>query len=445
MLISGNKGRYMIAQEITTEYKHKGILLLFSILLIMGVTACKANGRDSAKQPENAFAVIGPTLVRGNFHQYPPFYSNVIAPHAVLFDDKVYTAFQNTRGQPVVLVYNTKEKSWSGPVTASEFGLGKDAHGNPSICIDRRGYIHVFYGCHGGRMRHTRSARPYNITEWQEQSAPTNRATYPQSIRFSDGSIFLFYRAGGHMEPWSARISKDNARTWSEPEKIVEMRLDPPDRLAAAYCSTCPGYAGKTVHCFWVHKDDNAARVKGDRKHPWRPLKYKGFHEAVYRYNMYYICRDEQGTWRNIAGKKVDLPVSKAFADKHCRIYDSGDDFTNTGFPFVDKKNHPYVRFRTGVGDWKAGGRIIKPWHNLYAHYDAGKWHVSKEVPTTWAGRVRVFATSQGPAVFGPKSQTDWFIYFTNNRFSPDEGSSIFLYNETHGYAIRKGGPARLP
>jgi hypothetical protein len=435
----------MITQKMISKYIHKGILLLFSILLIVGVTVCKAHGRSSAEKPESAFAVIGPALVRGNFHQYPPFYSNVIAPHAVLSDDKVYTAFQNTKGQPVVMLYNTIEKSWSRPVTASEFGLGKDAHGNPSICIDRLGYIHVFYGCHGGRMRHTRSARPYNITEWQEQSAPTNRATYPQSIRLSDGSIFLFYRAGGHMESWTARISKDNARTWSEPEKVIEMRLDPPDRLAAAYCSICPGYAGKTVHCFWVHKDDNAARVKGDRKHPWRPLKYKGFHEAVYRYNMYYIYRDEKGIWRNITGKKVDLPVSKAFADKHCKVYDSGDEFTNIGFPFIDKKNRPYVRYRTGVGDWKAGGRTIIPWHNLYAHYDAGKWHVSKEVPTTWVGEARIFATGKGAAAFGPKSQEEWFIYFTNNRFNPDEGSSIFLYNKTHGYATRRGGPVRLP
>jgi len=425
--------------------KHGERNILFFSLVIMAGAVSGANGRNSTVAYEDAFAVIGPALVRGDFHQYPPFYANVIAPHAVTAENKVYTVFQNTNGQPVVMAYDTTDKSWTGPITASEFGLGKDAHGNPSICIDRRGYIHIFYGCHGGPMRHTRSVKPYNITEWQEQPNPIPRATYPQTIRMADDSIFLFYRAGGHMEPWSAGISKDDGQTWSEPEKVIEMRLAPPDRLAAAYCSICPGYTGNMAHCFWVHKDDNAARVKGNRKHPWRPLKYKGLHEAVYRYNLYYIYRDAEGIWRNIAGKKVELPISKAFADKHCMVYDSGDEFTNIGFPFVDKKNRPYVRFKTGVGDWKAGGRVIKPWHTLYAHYDVGKWRVYDEVPTGWPKEAIVFAAGKGGAAFGPKSQVDWFIYYTNDRFKPNEGSSIFLYNDTSGYARRRGGPARLP
>lgn len=427
------------------QRKHKVIITFCFFPLVMAVATGASARSDASDKRETAFATIGPALVKGNYHQYPPFYSNVIAPHVVVAEGKVYCAFQNTKGQPVVMAYDTKDGSWAGPVTASEFGLGKDSHGNPSICIDRRGHIHIFYGCHGGRMRYTRSARPYSIAEWQEQPCPTARATYPQSIRMADGGIFLFYRAGGHMEPWSARISKDNGQTWSGQEKVIEMRLAPPDRLAAAYASICPGYEGRTIHCFWVHKDDNAARVRGEREHPWRPLKYKGLHEAVYRYNMYYIYRDTKGTWRNIAGEEVELPVSKAFADKHCIVHDSGDEFTNIGFPFVDKKNRPYVRFKTGVGDWKAGGKIIKPWHGLYAHYDADKWHVSGKVPASWPGEAKAFAAGKGAAAFGPKSQVDWFIYYTNDRYNPDKGSSIFLHNLTTGYASRKGGPARLP
>jgi len=413
---------------------------------VEGMVTCddiRAIGLDKPVRQEDAFAAIAAETVEGGYHQYPPFYDNVISPHAVVARGTVYCAFQNTKGQPIVMAYDISKKRWSEPAKSSEFGLGRDAHGNPSICIDSQGYIHVFYGCHGGPMRHTRSVEPYNITSWQEQASPAPRATYPQSIRMANNDIYLFYRAGGHMEPWCLRKSSDDGQTWSEPEKIIEMRLEPPDPLAAAYCSFHPGSDGKTVHCFWVHKDDNAARVKGNRKHPWRPLKYPGLHEAVYRYNIYYIYRDVKGIWQNIAGDKVTLPVSKAFADKECLVFDSGDEFTNIGLPAADSNNRPYVRFPYGVGDWQKGGTIILPWRYKFAHYDydLSKWQVTDEVPQDWPSDVKTSLTAKGSAAYGDKSEGRWFIFFQHARPSQDAGSFIFLYHEKEGFATRTGGP----
>ncbi|MFB0524698.1 MAG: BNR-4 repeat-containing protein, partial [Phycisphaerae bacterium] len=209
-------------------------MLALAVFVGSVMVACddiRAIGLDNPVRPDDAFAAIAAETVKGGYHQYPPFYNNVIAPHAVVAKGRVYCAFQNTKGQPIIMVYNVGRKSWSEPVWASQFGLGRDAHGNPSICIDMRGYIHIFYGCHGQAMRHTRSTEPYDITSWQEQPAPTPRATYPQSMRMANNDIYLFYRAGGHMEPWCLRISKDDGQSWSEPERIIEMRLDPPDPL----------------------------------------------------------------------------------------------------------------------------------------------------------------------------------------------------------------------
>jgi len=61
----------------------------------------------------------------------------------------------------------------------------------------------------------------------------------------------------------------------------------------------------------------------------------------------------------NIRRFMAKLPVSKALADKKCLVCDSGDEFTNTGFPAVDSKDRPYVRFRYGVGDWKKGTIVV--------------------------------------------------------------------------------------
>jgi hypothetical protein len=413
-----------------------------AVLCILATIAPDCRGESSI---ENAFAMIGAEMSVGNFHLYPPFYNNVIAPHAVVADDKVFCAFQDTRGRPVVMAYDIVVKRWSKPVTASNFGLGKDAHGNPSICLDRNGYIHIFYGCHGRAMRHTKSMGPYDITAWHEQSEPTKRATYPQSIRMADDCIILFYRAGGHMEPWTLQTSSDNGTTWSSGRKIIEMRLEPIDPLAAAYAAIVPGAEGRTVHCFWVHKDDNASRVRDDKKHPWRTLKYKGLHEAVYRYNQYYIRRDADGTWRNIEGLNVKLPVTKAYADEHCLVFDSGDEFTNIARPIVNADNRPYAVFKYGVGDWKKGGAVVMPWSLKYAAYDSGTWNVTDNVPSTWPASVKILARAQGSTAFGDKSHGNWFIWYERVSNGSEVGSYIFLHHDENGFVTRAGGPARLP
>ncbi|MHC4581013.1 MAG: BNR-4 repeat-containing protein [Planctomycetota bacterium] len=423
-----------------TKVQITAVVLAIACIVAGLVPDCRG-----ASDVANAFAMIGAEMSVGNFHLYPPFYNNVIAPHAIVAEGKVFCAFQDTRGRPVVMAYDIKLKRWSKSVTASNFGLGKDAHGNPSICLDRNGYIHIFYGCHGRAMRHSRSRRPYDIATWREQSAPTQRATYPQSIRMADDSICLFYRAGGHMEPWTFQVSVDDGATWSPGEKIIEMRLEPRDPLAAAYAAIVPGSESRSIHCFWVHKDDNAARVRGDRKHPWRPLKYKGLHEAVYRYNQYYIRRDADGTWRNIEGQKVRLPVSRAFADEHCLVFDSGHEFTNIARPIVDDENRPYAVFKYGVGDWKKGGSTVMPWSLRFAAYDSGAWHVTDSVPSTWPANVQTLARAQGPAAFGDKSHGNWSIWYERVTEGSQPGSYIFLRHAQDGFVTRAGGPARLP
>jgi hypothetical protein len=379
---------------------------------------------------------------------YTPFYDYVIAPHAIVTDDAVYCAFQNTKGQPLVMVFRPAGKTWDGPAIASELGLGRDAHGNPSICIDRNGHLHVFYGCHGGPMRHTRSTAPHDITRWEEQGPPTPKATYPQTMLMADGTVCLFYRAGGHMEPWTLRTSRDDCRTWSQPERVVEMRLDPPDRLAAAYCDFFPGSDGRTVHCFWNHKDDNAARVTDDRPHPWRPLKYEGLHEAVYRYNVYYVRRDADGVWRSAAGQTVKLPISKSEADRRCQVFDSGDEFAMVGTRLaVDHDNRPYILFGTGVVDWvrlhRDPNAVLVPITKRFAHFGSGKWRLNKEMPADWPDQVGRVLKAPGVLAYGKDwPGGHWFIFAVRRRIKPALGCSVFLYNDQTGYAARDGGPA---
>ena len=419
--------------------------------IVLAASGCVAlAGSLPPEAPELAFAELE-SRTSGDGRVYPAFYGYVISPHAVAQAGTVFCAFQNTSGQPVAMAYDVAKKNWSGPVKVSAHGLGRDTHGNPSLCIDGKGHLHVFYGCHGSPMRHARSARPLDITTWQEQPPPTPRATYPQSMRLADGALCLLYRAGGHMAPWCLRTSTDDGATWGKPEPIIEMRRKPRDPRAAAYSNFFPGPDGKTIHCFWSHKDDNAARVKGDRRHPWRPLKYKGLNEAVYRYNTYYIRRDPDGAWRNAAGQKVGLPVSKAEADARCMVYDSGDEFTLLGYRSriaADANERPYVKIYTGVVDWTTGmdkPRVVHvPMRHRFAHFAGGRWHVTDTMPGGWPAEVKATITARGLAAYGDPSGGRWLVFCSRSRLKPGAGCFVFLYHERDGYAARQGGPALI-
>lgn len=432
----------------------------FQLALLLSVMGAQfgdgAESRPSSVRPlpkeatlDNAFAALAAdTIPDGRL--VAPFYDYVIGPHALATPDAVYCAFQNRVGQPQVMVYRPAAKTWDGPVTASTFGLKADDHGNPAIVMDRRGYLHVFYGCHGGPMRHTRSAVPHDVTTWEEQPPPTPRATYPQTMLLADGTICLFYRAGGHMEPWTLRTSGDDGRTWSEPERVIEMRLDPPDKLAAAYCDFFPGSDGRTIHVFWNHKDDNAARVTAARPHPWRPLKYPGLHEAVYRYNVYYARRDPDGVWRTAGGQTLVLPISKAEADRRCLVFDSGDEFAMVRTRLaVDRDNRPYIRFGVGVVDWvrlhKDTSAVLVPITDRYAHFAEGQWRVARELPADWPADVVRVLRAPGVLAYGTDWPAGpWSIFASREPIASEVGCCVFLYHDQAGYAVRPGGPARV-
>jgi len=376
-----------------------------------------------AQERKLAFAVIG-----GN--RYTAFYDYTIMPHAVVVGKTVYCAWQNEFGQPFVAAYNMMDKTWDGPVQASDYGLIDDNHGKPSIYADSKGYLHLFYGCHGGAMRHTRSRLPHNIERWDEQPSLAPQATYPQSMRLS-GRMVLFYRSGNtHREPWVLQTSTDDGRTWSEPEKIIEMRLDPPDERAAAYCYSMTGSDNKTMHLFWLHKDDNASLVNRGviEEHPWRPLKYKHMRESAYRYNIYYARREPAGTWRTASGEKLQIPISKTVADTKCLVYDSGDEFISVARMAVDKKNQPYIRFKTGVTDPR-NNIVIVPVVHKYANFAGGRWHVADKIPDHWPTEARRIIRAYGMAAYGG---TGWF---TRQKFLEGGGTAIYLYHDIIGYA----------
>jgi hypothetical protein len=397
--------------------------------------------------PEKAVAYLNATRAREHIaHPYPMFYHHHVAPHAVTQGGKIFLAYQDENGRPLAMAYDIAANVWDGPRRVAATGLGRDTHGNPSLCVDGAGRIHVLFGAHGGPLRHAVSREPLQIQAWQELAPPVARATYPQTQRLADGSMALFCRAGGHTDPWVITYSRD-AENWSEPQNIIDLRRDPKDTKAAAYCAMLPGHHGHTLHCFFIHKDDNAGRVD---PHPWRPLKYPGLNEAVYRYNLYYVARNRDGEWVNAAGDRIELPITKRVADNQLLVYDSADELTYCAAYAVDADDRPYVRFNVGVVDWAGGNRVIVPWRTFFASLSPespGDWKFAARLddlrPTVqpWLEPEVVPVYDGDCGGVAPK----WFVRHDVGVFDQGRGSHLFLGHVDRGWITRAGGPAGPP
>jgi hypothetical protein len=292
-----------------------------------------------------------------------PWYS-LNGQRGMHFNGKTYFCYQAGDPDwldPYVMVYDHRSGGVEGPVKVGENPLSRwnDDHGNPGLIVDDKGYIHVIYGGHGqdwGKMRHAVSVRPEDISEWKHLKNIRRYSTYPCLIKLSDGSIFYFYRAGNHRDDWVYVISKDHGRTFSKKHRLMRAggRRGNKRYYESSYFDSWYGAffkgQGDTIHYitrYHACADD------------WRD----GYH-LKRRVNLYYMRRDPDGIWRNIAGEKLKLPINLTYADEHCCIWKSDPakgkgkliTIAFSGFD-TDKDDNPYVVFGYGPGKLGRYGR----------------------------------------------------------------------------------------
>jgi putative cell wall-binding protein len=274
-----------------------------------------------------------------------------IHPSALRIGSVTYLAYEGPGFDPYVAAYDDATGQWSGPVRAGSNPLSLDAHGAPALFADADGYLHLFYGSHFTPMKQVVSLEPGSIDAWEEVDSPSGDATYPQPIQLPDGRLLLFFRQGGSdYYGWVFRTSRDGGRTWDDGFSTV---------LAGAangwYAHFASG-AGGIVHCAFTRYDPNSSET------------YLG------RRNLYYIWRDRFGTWRNVHGDPVTIPVTKTTADEECGVYDSGAASVNEVVvkddPSTTRTPAPLIQFITG------SGRGEGAFHWMFARPNGATWAV---------------------------------------------------------------------
>lgn len=281
----------------------------------------------------------------------------------------------------------------TGKVSRPRILLNKhtdDAHDNPTLAIDAKGYLWIFSSSHGtSRPSYiSRSVKPYDITEFEEVLKTNFSYTQPWYMP-GQGFVFLHTRYGGGkslgikaQRTLFVQTSKDG-RTWDTPYMLA-------------------GIVQGDYQISWPHGNRLATAFDF---HP-HPLGLNG------RANIYYAETTDGKNWRTVDGHALKLPITET--NSPALIYDSRKDKELVYLKDLnyDATGHPVILFLTSKGyepgpqnnprtwkttRWTGEDWVTHPMTTSLNNYDHGSLYI--EADGTW----RVIApTEKGPQPYNP-------------------------------------------
>ena len=228
-------------------------------------------------------------------------------PRAIYYKgrhSRTYAGWIDSSGSIVVGYYDHDLKRTQTKVLHANFE--KDDHDNPSLFIDRHGYLVAFYSKHATSepiyMWKTKKAE--DISEWQIESSLklndsvtypglSNTYTYTNICQLSNENdkLFLFWR-GVDFKP-NFSVSQDNGKTW-RPGKILIL----PNRI----------YKNRRPYLKIASNNKDVIHFAFTDGHP-----------NVEPTNSIYYARYRQNTLYKASGEKItswsSLPIQPKLAD----------------------------------------------------------------------------------------------------------------------------------
>ncbi|MDO6693298.1 BNR-4 repeat-containing protein [Aliiglaciecola sp. 3_MG-2023] len=304
-------------------------------------------------------------------------------PAGVHANGITYVSYQGPLEDPYVASYNHKTGEWKGPFKAGVSEMGKDPsrpkidnHGKPTMLIDDLGYIHIFFGGHGGmpkhgknplgnhhygRNKHVVTKNPGDISQWQELDNIPAFGTYNQAVKMDNGDIYLFYRHGAHRSDWVYQKSTDHGRTFAAPVSFLKHKKRDDIKADDSW------YA-------WVSKGkDNDIIVSYDYHVCWNNgAGINGRGHTTERHDAYYMVFDtEQGTWHNVKDESVNIPVTREVANDQTLVARTGADWTFNGSAHIDENGYPHIATNIGID---LGQKIGGPKQTSYFRWTGTEW-----------------------------------------------------------------------
>ncbi len=237
-----------------------------------------------------------------------------------------------------------------------------DAHDNPVISVDDRGYIWIFSTAHGtGRPSYIhKSTSPYSIDQFE--------LITPDIQRFSN-------------EPREPFINFSYFQVWNVPKAGFACFMTlygQPSGRNTYFVSTPDGVHWDTPVCIGAMAKGSYQISFANASKAATAFNYHPPKEGInFRTNVYYIETPDLGkTWRNAAGEKVDLPL----VDPHnnALVYDAESIRKSVYIKDLafDEENHPVI-LALESGGWECGPQNNpRTWMTI--RWDGSRWLINK-------------------------------------------------------------------
>ncbi|MGH9848004.1 MAG: BNR-4 repeat-containing protein [Blastocatellia bacterium] len=303
-----------------------------------------------------------------------------------------------------------------------------DAHDNPVLTIDARGYVWVFSNSHGvERPSYVhRGTKPYSIDSFER--VLTTNFSYGQIWNLpAHGFLFLHTRYSKDSHRRLFWMTSADGRQWDEPRMLAHI-AEGDYQISWAH--------GNVVGTAFDYHPDRAGHGSVDR----------GLNA---RTNLYYLETPDGGkTWRTAAGQSVATPLTTAQNAALVHDYQSEGLLVYLKDVNFDEQGRPVILYLTSRGyqsgpanhprTWRTARWTGRAWEIRTAftsdnNYDHGSLYL--EPGGVW----RIIAPAlPGPQRFNPGGEAAMWV-------SKDRGASWQLAKQLTTHSARNHSYVRRP
>jgi hypothetical protein len=225
-----------------------------------------------------------------------------------------------------------------------------DAHDNPTLNIDKDGYLWIFSNSHGtSRPSYIhRSAEPYSIDAFV--LVKTTNFSYGQPWLLDDGRFLFLHTKYSHASRQGRGLfwmTSNDGSTWSEPAPLAHIQQ------GHYQVSTCSDKRVATAFNFHPQKGGLNART-----------------------NLYYLQTTDGGsTWQTAAEETVTTPLEEAQNAALVHDYQGEGLLVYLKEVQFDGDGHPVIMFLTSRGFAPGPANVPYTWR--LARWSGDTWHLS--------------------------------------------------------------------